>query len=237
MQALPRLLVIEDNSSLVSALLETLKTDYQIDAAPNAKSGIYKTDIYDYDAIILDLNLPDLNGLNVCQILRERHIKTPILILSAETKVLSKIQLLDAGANDYLTKPFSLGELKARLKVIRRAVVVREPKAKAILTSGELLLNPNTRHVSHGVHTINLRPKEFLILECLLLYAGQVVSREKLMRYVWPGADKPWTATIDVHIKNLRDKVDKPFNTSLISTVHRVGYKLEKQPSVAELMN
>ena len=111
MQALPKLLVIEDNRSLISALTEALQSEYILDSATTGKSGIYKTDYNEYDLIILDLNLPDINGLAACQEIRERGVTVPVLILSAETKVLSKINLLDAGADDYLTKPFDLAEL------------------------------------------------------------------------------------------------------------------------------
>src|SRR5438309_4063693 len=122
MQETPNVLVVEDNASLAEALNTALRGEYELDVAANGKKALYRADISDYDLILLDLQLPDIHGLAVCQQMRERGLKAPILILSAETKVLSKINLLDAGANDYLTKPFSLGELKARLRVLLRSV-------------------------------------------------------------------------------------------------------------------
>lgn len=234
MQVLPKLLVIEDNRSLQSALLESLQTEYQIDTSLTGKAGIYKTDTENYDVILLDLNLPDVSGLAVCQELRERGVSTPILILSAEVKVLSKINLLDAGANDYLTKPFSLGELKARLRALQRTTK-SQPKVRNQLSFGDLTLNPVNFEVTRSGMSIMLRRKEFLMLECLMINAGQTVTREALANYAWSGSDKPWANTLEVHVKYLRDKIDRPFDTAIIATVHGIGYRLTEQPSFAAI--
>jgi two-component system copper resistance phosphate regulon response regulator CusR len=226
MQSSPKILLIEDNRSLIHALTEALRMNFEIESSVTGKNGLYKAEISDYDVILLDLQLPDMYGLDVCQQLRERGVNTPVLILSAEAKILSKINLLDAGANDYLTKPFSLGELKARIRVLLRQNKIIEDKPKGILWAGELSLSTATHEVLRAGQLINLRRKEFMLLECLMHNAGKVVTREMLIRYAWHGSDKPWTNTIDVHMKHLRDKIDRSHDTKYIKTVHGLGYKL-----------
>ncbi|MDL2363068.1 MAG: response regulator transcription factor [Patescibacteria group bacterium] len=226
MQRPTKLLLIEDNRSIANALAAALQTNYTVDIAATGKQGLYKSDLTDYAAVILDLNLPDVPGLAVCQQLRERGLTAPILIVSGENSVLSKIKLLDAGANDYVTKPCSLGELKARLRSLIRQTDVAMPRT-SILQAGELSLNSVTHAVIREGIPINLRRKEFSLLECLLSYKGGIVSRKTLTRYAWEGNDENWTNTVDVHIKHLRDKVDRPFNVSMIKTVHGIGYRIE----------
>ena len=220
-----RLLIIDDDRGITTALSEALSGSYEIDIASNGKSGIYKTDSDSYEAIVLDLNLPDISGLSVCQQIRERGVTTPLLILSGENKVLTKINLLDAGANDYLTKPFSLGEFKARIRSITRSSPLPSVK-NSLLEFEDLSLNTISREVKRADQAIELRRKEFAMLECLMINAGNVVPRKALTRYAWSGEEDIWTNTIDVHIKHLRDKIDKPFDNKLIKTVHGVGYKL-----------
>jgi two-component system OmpR family response regulator len=207
-------------------LAHALHDSYDIDVASSGKLALYKTDTEQYDAIVLDLNLPDISGIFICQQLRERGISAPILILSGECRVLTKINLLDSGANDYLTKPFSLGELKARLRVLVRTT--NQPAQKTSkLTVGDLVMNRKIFTVKRGENEIELRRKEFAILECLMENSGTVVTREMLLRSVWQGSDELWTNTVDVHIKHLRDKIDRPFAGRMIRTVHGLGYKLE----------
>lgn len=228
-----RLLIIDDDRGITTALSEALSSSYEIDVASSGKAGVYKTDQETYEAIVLDLNLPDIPGLSVCQQIRERGVTTPLLILSGETKVLTKINLLDAGANDYLTKPFSLGEFKARIRSLTRTNPTESAATKSTVKIDDLELNTVTREVFRGGMLIDLRRKEFAMLECLMVNAGNVVTRRALSRYAWHGEEDIWTNTIDVHIKHLRDKIDKPFNSNLIRTVHGIGYKLEK-PAVRE---
>lgn len=225
MHTTTKLLLIEDNRTIAAALVQALQTSYDIDVASSGKSGIYKSDREDYAAIILDLNLPDVSGLAVCQQLRERGLSAPILIVTAEYSVMSKISLLDAGANDYITKPFSLGELKARLRSLIRG---HKPDASrnSILQTGPLQLNVITHVVTRDGIPIALRRKEFAMLECLMTYHGSVVSRTALTRYAWNGSEENWTNTVDVHIKHLRDKIDRPFGSAFIKTIHGVGYQL-----------
>jgi two-component system OmpR family response regulator len=227
MQNKPSLLLIEDNASISAALSEALKNDYNLECVQEGKAGLYKSDQEQYDVILLDLNLPDVPGLAVCQQMRERGVCSPIFIVSGETNVLSKINLFDAGANDYLTKPFSLGELKARLRALIRTSKENSSLPSHEIEIGSLTLNPTTFSVCREGKAISLRRKEFSLLHCLMAHAGTVVPRETLIRYGWDGLDTPWANTLDVHIKYLRDKLDRPYNSSAIKTVHGIGYRLD----------
>jgi two-component system OmpR family response regulator len=227
MSILPNVLLIEDDRGIAEALTHALQNSYRLDVAETGRAGLYKADVSSYDIVILDLNLPDLPGGVVCQQLRERGFKAPIMVLSADNQVLSKIKLLDGGANDYLTKPFSLGELKARLRALKRQGAGLPYRAKGELIAGDLVLDRQTRLVKRADRIINLRRKEFSLLECLMENAGTVVNRQFLASYAWQDCDDLWTNTIDVHIKHLRDKVERPFGGRLIHTVHGLGYKLQ----------
>lgn len=223
-----KLLLIEDSHDISTALSRALFTDYSVDLAFNGRDGIERADADNYDVIVLDLNLPDMSGLEVCYILRRRNIKSPILILTGESKILSKISLLDAGADDYLTKPFSLGELKVRLRALIRRSGKRELRNSRLVVD-DLELDVTEHLVSRDGQIIELRRKEFALLECLMQNVGDVVSRENLCRYAWDANDDPWKGTVDVHIKHLRDKIDLPYDTRLIRTVHGYGYRMEKR--------
>lgn len=226
MHGLPKILLVEDDRGIAGALLHALGKSYEVKAVSTAEAAFYKVDTGHYDLVILDLGLPDVPGSVVCGELRERGFQAPILVLTADTSVLTKIKLLDAGANDYLTKPFSLGELKARLRVLTRN---DRPPAKpgGKLIAGGLELDRRTRQVRREGISISLRRKEFAMLEYLMEHAGSVVTRRALARYAWQGAEDLWTNTVDVHIKYLRDKIDRPFDEPLIRTIYGLGYKLE----------
>jgi two-component system OmpR family response regulator len=226
MSTLSKLLLVEDNRVISDPLTQALRLCYDIELAVTGESAISKTADEEYGVIILELSLPDRSGLAVCEELRHRGITAPILVISNDSSVLTKIKLLDAGADDYLTKPFSLGELKARLRVLHRRTVEQRPTTHD-LEVGDLKLCHASRQVNRNGVSIDLRRKEFAILECLMLRAGTVVNREALNSYAWDGGDDNWTNTIDVHIKYLRDKIDRPFDRPLIKTVHGLGYRLE----------
>jgi DNA-binding response OmpR family regulator len=226
MQMLQKVLLIEDDHGIAGALSQALQNTYDIDIAATGELGLYKTDTRHYDVIVLDLSLPDMPGATVCRQLREEGISAPILILTAESGIMTKITLLDSGANDYLTKPFSLGELKARLRALTRVNHQPVRQANQLKISG-ILLDRRTYEVSRDGVTVSLRRKEFMLLECLMEHAGSVVTRRTLTRRAWQGSEELWTNTVDVHIKYLRDKLDRPFARPLIKTVHGLGYKLE----------
>ena len=221
-----QILLIEDDVGISSALKQALAGSYKVTCVTEGSKGIAMAATGAYQLIILDLGLPDMSGLEVCRQLRIDGILTPILILTADAVILHKINVLDAGANDYLTKPFSLGELKARLRVLARQVGSELPLPQ-FLCLDDLILDSATHQVRRAGQLIALRRKEFAMLECLLQNAGTVVTRQALMHYAWQGNQDPWTNTIDVHIKYLRDKIDRPFAIPLIKTVHGLGYKLE----------
>jgi two-component system OmpR family response regulator len=227
MQTLPKVLVVEDDRSIANALSEVLRASYDVHAAATGQAACYEADAGHYDIILLDLNLPDMSGAALCRRWREYGLETPILILTAENHTLTKVNLLDSGANDYLTKPFSLGELKARMRVLTRDRQRPRPEPGGVLAAGGIELNRQTYEVSREGVAIRLRRKEFTLLEYLMEHAGSVVTRRALTRYAWNGAEDLWTNTVDVHIKHLRDKIDRPFEQPLIRTVHGMGYKLE----------
>lgn len=223
-----KILLVEDESGMVACLRRCLQESYIIDAVATGAEALHEAEVGNYDAIILDLMLPDMLGVTVCQRLRKRQVVAPILVLTARAEVGDKVLALDAGADDYLTKPFSLEELRARLRVLvrRQPQVVRTSQ----LTAGDLTINIATRRVSRGGVPIKLRRKEYALLEYLMHNAGIVVTRAMIVDHVWDAGDSLWTNAVDVHVKYLRDKIDRPFDTSLITTVHGVGYMLEAPP-------
>lgn len=221
------LLLIEDDINISLALAQALSDIYRVERATNGLSGIQKATAGKPDIILLDLHLPDMHGLQICKAIRSGGFNGPLIILTAENKALSKIQLLDAGADDYITKPFSVGELKARLRVLQRRKTKIEPFNAQRLTIEDLTLDRSTHTVERAGKSIVLRRKEFALLECLMEHAGTVVTRDALGSHAWRENEDPWTNTIDVHIKYLRDKIDRPYVRPLIKTVHGLGYKLE----------
>jgi len=231
MSAQPKVLLVDDDKAMAEALVSALSQDYETSIIRSGRQAIYATDQESYDLLILDLNLPDISGLAVCQEWRERGITTPVLILTGDSNVIAKIRLLDAGANDYLTKPFSVGELKARLRAMARNAHQPAITPTAPLAAYGLALDRKTRSVLREGREIKLRRKEFALLECLMQHAGSVVSRGQLSRHAWQNDEYIWTNTIDVHIKYLRDKIDRPFDQPLLRTVHGLGYKLEPAPA------
>lgn len=219
-----RLLVIEDDLNLTLALYRALSHTYKVDTAKSAASGIKKAENLTLDLIILDLNLPDKSGLSVARHIRELGINTPIIVLSGQADLVTKVELLDSGANDYITKPFSLAELKARIRVHLRQVPY---PSRSALVSGDLVLDPKTRQVIKRGKSIDLRKKEYSILECLFINAGTAISRTYLQRYAWGDKADIKTNSIDVHINSLRSRIDQDNDQSLIKTVHGLGYVLD----------
>lgn len=223
-----RILIVEDNRQLRSALAQTLKPVYLVDECGTADEALYLAAISRYAAIILDLGLPDGDGIDLCRDLRLDDVIAPILVLSGRYTENDKISALDAGADDYITKPFSAGELQARLRaVIRRSTIATE----RLIAAGSLTLNPATRQVSCNGSEISLRRKEFDLLECLMRHPKQVLNRMQLFEQSWDHAGESNTNTVDVHIKYLRDRIDRPFGTHRIRTVHGIGYKFEPEVS------
>lgn len=220
-----KLLIVEDEEGIILALYRALAPSYTIDTSSTVAGALSKVNKSPYDAILLDLNLTDGSGLTVCEWVRANGIQTPILVLSGDSEVDEKVTLLDSGANDYLVKPFDIDELKARLRVL-----MREPKSAKNhhrLAVGDLVLDRVKHEVYRGGQTIKLRRKEFALLECLMQNSGIALTRTTLSSYAWEDEDNSVTNTVDVHIKYLRDKIDRPFATPLIKTVHGLGYKID----------
>jgi len=223
MTVLSKILLIENDRNTANILAIALKSSFETDIAYSAKQAIYKCDLYNFDVVIFDLNMPDITGIEFCQIIKERGLNAPLLFLMKENNVHSKIQLLDNGASDVILKPFSLGELKARIRVLTRKLSIRQKTPQKFNISNVILDKTACKVKRDGIDII-LRKKEFALLEYLMVNAGKVVTRDELMDSVWQDKDELWTNTLDVHIKYLRDKIDRPFKEPLIKTVHGRGY-------------
>jgi len=222
-------LVVEDQAKMADVLRRGLEAArYAVDLADDGEEALAKTLAVDYDAVVLDILLPGTDGFEVCRQLRRAEIWTPVLILTALGDVNDRITGLDAGADDYMVKPFEFGELLSRLRaLIRRG---RPPRPTA-LACGPLTLEPATRRVTWEGTSIELSSREFALLEFLMHHEGDVVQRATIRRHVWGGhMDEGASNIIDAYVKNLRDKVDRRFGVSMIETVRGVGYRLRYAP-------
>jgi len=221
-----RLLIVDDNVLLAERLKTHLENRFSVDTARTGAEGEALAKAGRYDIIILDLGLPDMDGERVCTNLRQAGIMVPILILTAESDTNSKVRLFESGADDYLTKPFESAELEARLTALLRRRQADLPLS--LLEVGDLTINPSHRTVTRKGMPIHLRRKEYEILEYLVRNLGKPVTVDMILRDVWNKTDiEEQKPTVRVHIKYLRDKVDRPFATPLIKTAHGVGYTIE----------
>lgn len=219
-----KILLIEDDKKIAHSLKDGLIKDYTVDIACSGKKGIFKALTNDYDLIILDLNLPDSTGLAVCQDLRREGVEIPILILTAENSTANKVVLLNAGADDYVVKPFYLSEVKARLTALLR----RKSKLKnEILTINDISLNPQTKSAFFRHQPLQLTPKEFFLLEYFLHHPDQILNRLQLAEHIWEGDPYVNSNAIDVHICNLRNKIGPKIGKEIIKTAHGSGYMLK----------
>lgn len=217
-----RILIVEDEIDLAQAILANLKRTYIVDVATTGENACFKANTNNYDLIILDLGLPDINGLKVCQELRADQVTTPILILSGYSQIPDKICGFDSGADDYLSKPFSLLELEAHI----RALLRREKQlCFKQITINNLCLNLSAKTVSYQHQTIKLNHKEFMLLELLMRHPRQIVNKSMIIDHVWEQTAEICTNTVEVHINRLRKKIDKRFKLNLIKTVYGMGYR------------
>jgi two-component system, OmpR family, response regulator len=221
-----RILVVEDDKKIASFIVSGLRqAGFTVDLADNGESGLSMALASPYDAAVMDLMLPKLDGLSVIEQIRRQKVSTPVIILSAKRSVDDRIKGLQAGGDDYLTKPFSFAELLARVHaLIRRARHESEPTR---LTVGDLALDLLTREVVRDGTTIDLQPREFALLEYLMRNSGRVVSKTMIIEQVWGYAFDPMTNVVDVLVSRLRNKVDREFETKLIHTYRGVGYALK----------
>jgi two-component system OmpR family response regulator len=225
-----RILVVEDESRVACYVSRALTEDAcVVEVARDGAVGLDFALTYDYDAIVLDLMLPGLDGLSVCRQLRAAGKKTPVLILSARDMVEDRVRGLDAGADDYLVKPFAIEELMARLHALWRR---RHASASAILTVGDLTLDPATRTTRQGGKVVSLTAKEFALLEYFMQRPAAVLTRTMIAEHVWDFGFDHASNVVDVYVKHLRDKIDEPGKPSFIQAVRGVGYVL-RDPGAA----
>ena len=219
-----RLLVVEDERRMAHYVCRALTEEaFAVDVAHDGPGALELADTYDYDAIVLDLMLPGVDGLTVCRRLRQAGKKTPILIISARDMVEDRVRGLDAGADDYLVKPFALVELAARLRALNRR---HRSTEGPVLRVGDLELDPAARTAKRSGRLIPLTPKEYALLDYLMRRAGVVLTRAMIAEHVWDYTFDNGSNVVDVHVKHLRDKVDDPGRPSLIQAVRGVGYVL-----------
>lgn len=223
-----RLLVVEDEHRIATAIKKGLEQErYAVDLAFDGPSGLDLASAEDYDLIILDLMLPGLDGLQVCKKLRSEGNHTPIIILTAKGQIQDKVVGLDAGADDYLTKPFSFEELLARIRALSRRP---KPVLSSQLVVSDLTLDTTSFSATRAGTAINLSGKEFSLLEYLMRHSGQILSKDQITNHVWDYDADILPNTIEVYIRNLRHKIDLPFPNlkPLIQTVRGFGYKISE---------
>lgn len=222
-----RILLVEDEKLLSDMVTKGLRNGgYAVDAVYDGEEALYQYEVNEYDLIVLDLNLPKVDGLDVLRKIRAADEKIKILILSARTKVEDRILGLDEGANDYLIKPFDFGELEARIRGLMRREFVQVPPT---LNFRDLRVDTNAKKAVIGSTTVSLTRKEYGILEYLLLHKNQVISAEKLTEHVWDNDFDPFSNTFRYHIHSLKKKLNMVSGTDYIKTVHGQGYIIEEE--------
>jgi two-component system OmpR family response regulator len=221
-----RVLIVEDEAKMAGLIRRGLEREgMAADVAGTGEDGLWKGEAVEYDAIVLDLMLPGIDGLEVCRRLREAGVWTPILMLTARDAVSDRVAGLDRGADDYLTKPFSFAELLARLRALARRGRAERP---TVLRAGDLRLDPAKRRVSRGETEVSLSPKEFALLETFMRRPGEVLSRFQLLEHAWDYEYENRSNVIDAYVRLLREKVDRPFGVESIETVRGAGYRLRE---------
>lgn len=219
-----RMLLVEDEKNVAAFIRKGLEEEfYAVDVAEDGAEGFLMATSNEYDLMILDIMLPGMNGMELCKRLREKGLKSPILMLTAIDSVNSKVEALESGADDYLTKPFAFSELLARIKALLR----RTSDSVSELSLDDLRMDLLSRRVFREDKEVILTPKEFSLLEYLLRNKGRVLSRTQIIENIWGYTFDPNSNVVDVHIKFLREKVDSPFQKKLIHTVRGAGYLLK----------
>jgi two-component system, OmpR family, response regulator len=220
-----RLLLVEDDERLSNSLARGLRGEgYAVDVVASGDDALHQARVYDYDVVVLDVMLPGPDGVAVCRTLRETGRWCPVLMLTARDGVADRIRGLDAGADDYLIKPFDFGELVARVRALLRRGA---PERPAVVVAGDLEVDPATRVVTRAGRRVDLSAREFAVLEFLARRAGQVVSRTELLEHVWDRNYEGSTNIVDVYVGYLRRKLENPFGLPLIHTVRGAGYVIE----------
>jgi two-component system OmpR family response regulator len=220
-----RLLVIEDHDHLAHLLRRGLEEEgYAVDVAATGEEGVAAL-VREYDLVVLDLVLPGMDGFEVLGWLRRTRQATPVLVLTARDAVEDRVRGLDTGADDYVMKPFAFPELLARVRaLLRRGPMERAP----VIAVGDLVMDPAAHEVRRGDAPIELTAREFALLRYLMRHPGQVLSRDRLLEHAWDGTHQGVSNVVDVYVRYLREKVDRPFGVRTIETVRGVGYRLRK---------
>ena len=218
-----KILIIEDNIDLAETIKRALLSHcFNVDIATDGKSGSYIARTNKYSLIILDLILPEKDGVSVCREIRENGVKTPILIISNQSETQDKVTMLKIGADDYITKPFSFDELLARINaLIRRPYNISDE----VLTLDDLTIDTRTQLVTKEGQEVYLTRKEYMLLHCFARNEGRVISRGQILEEVWESSCNPLTNTIETHVRNLRKKIEKQ-NRRIIHTINGRGYRL-----------
>jgi two-component system, OmpR family, response regulator len=223
-----RVLIVEDEVKMAALIRRGIREEgMAADVAVRGEDALWMAGSTDYDAIVLDVMLPGIDGFETCRRLRTDGVWSPILMLTARDSVEDRVSGLDGGADDYLTKPFSFGELLARLRALARRGPVERP---VLLEVGDLKLDPATRQVWRGDDEISLSAKEFSLLEVFMRRPGEVLSRFQLLEHGWDYDYENRSNVVDVYVRYLREKVDRPFDRDSIETVRGAGYRMRKEP-------
>jgi two-component system OmpR family response regulator len=221
-----RALIVEDELKMAALIRRGLVEEgYAADVARTGEDALRMARATEYDAIVLDIMLPGMNGFDLCRTFRKDGVWSPVLMLTARDGIEDRVAGLDAGADDYLTKPFSFAELLARLRALVRRGTVERP---AVLETGSLRLDPATRQVWRDDTEIHLSTKEFALLETFMRRPGQVLSRFELLEHAWDYAYENRSNVVDVYVRYLREKIDRPFGHTSIETVRGAGYRLRR---------
>jgi len=220
-----RILLVEDDSRLANVIAKGLREhSYAVDVVHDGESGLYQASINDYDVIVLDVLLPARDGYEVCRELRSRRNMTPVLMLTARATIDDRLTGFDAGADDYLTKPFSFRELLARIHALLRRDAHLQPD---VLKIGDLVIDSISHRVSRANHDVQLTAKEYALLEYLARRAGQLVSRAEIAAHVWDDTFDPFSNAIEVYMNRLRKKIDGNHSVKLLHTRRGEGYMLD----------
>jgi two-component system OmpR family response regulator len=221
-----RVLVVEDEIKMAGLIRRGLREEGMVaDVAIKGEDALWMAQATDYDAVVLDVMLPGIDGFETCRRLRSEGVWAPVIMLTARDAVEDRVAGLDGGADDYLTKPFSFAELLARLRALGRRGAVEKP---TVLEAGGLRLDPATRQVWRGEAEIALSAKEFAVLETFMRRPGEVLSRYELLEHAWDYDYENRSNVVDVYVRYLREKVDRPFRTASIETVRGAGYRLRR---------
>jgi two-component system, OmpR family, response regulator len=222
-----RVLVVEDEVKMAALIRRGLREEgMAVDVTERGEDALWMAGSTEYDAIVLDVMLPGIDGFETCKRLRGDGVWAPVLMLTARDAVEDRVSGLDGGADDYLTKPFSFAELLARLRALVRRGGVERP---TVVVVADLRLDPASRKVWRGEQEIHLSPKEFALLEAFMRRPGQALSRLQLLEHAWDFAYENRSNVIDVYVRYLREKIDRPFGVRSLETVRGVGYRLREE--------